>query len=106
MSGAIVDIVSEVAETAYLRHGKIDVGLEAVPVADKAKIFKGLVLKASAANGSGIIYVGSYTVSSADCPQQGMPLSAGQAMEIPCDDGSQVWVVGDDTGLILYWMSL
>jgi hypothetical protein len=100
-----IEIDREVAESRYLRHGRLIVGAEAIPVSDSAKIFKGLLVRAASTN-SGTIYVGGSSVSAADSVTQGIPLPPGSAMEIPCDDASQVFVVADDSSQKLHWLSI
>ncbi len=65
---------------------------------------RGVQLKASVAN-SGTVYVGNsdVTAGAADATD-GFPLGAGEALFVPIDDPSKIYLVGTSAGQIVFFV--
>ncbi|MHB1033226.1 MAG: hypothetical protein ACYC35_23935 [Pirellulales bacterium] len=87
-------------------HGrKSAIGTTAVPlVATSSRAAKGVQIKAAAAN-SGTVYVGQsdVTADAADATD-GFPLAAGEALFLPVDDPSKVYLVASTAGQKVFFV--
>lgn len=93
---------------AGLKHGQVTIGttaqrLQAVPAdkEDRRTDGGGIVLKASSGN-TGIVYVGNADVSDGN----GFFLSSGEAINLPVDDPSRIYLVASESGQIVAWIGL
>jgi hypothetical protein len=91
---------------ARFDHGrKSAIGTTAVQLTTtSAHAPRGVQIKASVAN-SGTVYVGNsdVTAGSADATD-GFPLGAGDALFLPIDDPSKVYLVGSAAGQIVFFV--
>lgn len=89
-------------------HGsKASIGATALQLTTSTAVAdKGVLIKASAANG-GIVYVGKSDVTAGGTEAtNGYPLAAGEEVVIPCDTPSKIYVIGSTTGLEVFFLVL
>lgn len=68
---------------------------------------KGVLIKAAAANGGGIVYVGNSDVTAGGTDAtNGYPVAAGEEVVIPVDTPSSIYVIGSTTNLEVFFLVL
>lgn len=102
MGGSSFTVVSEIHD-----HGsKSSIGTTALQLTTVAvECANGVIVKAANAN-TGTIYVGNSDVTAAGADgTAGMELGAGESVQLPIDNPSDVWVIASTTGQKVFWMA-
>jgi len=87
-------------------HGSKTVSTAAVALAAVSNVAQiGVLIKADPAN-SGTVYIGHTDVVTADtvAATDGFPLSAGDAVVIPIENGNSVYAVASGAGQKVFWL--
>lgn len=90
----------------FFKTGAKTVGVVAVQLtATSYKTKKGVLVKASSGNGTGLVYVGSSTVTAnAADDTSGFELAASEWVELEVNDVSDVYVIGSEADLSVTWL--
>jgi len=89
-------------------HGSnLDVGTTAEALTTTSfKCAKSILIKADAGN-TGIVYVGQSDVTAGDtAATDGIPLAAGEALELEVSDISNIYVIASVTAQKVYWIAV
>lgn len=108
--GNLADIKTAVqtGTESSLDHGSnLDIDIVAEQITSTSfAAKKGVILKADSAN-SGIIYIGNSDVTAGDtAATDGIPLSAGESIEIEIDNPNKLYAIGSAVNQKVYWLAI
>jgi hypothetical protein len=105
-----VEITKETSETRGLFNGHTIVGPTPVKLSEHFPTVRGVLLRCpgSADENPNVVpvYVGNRQVTADSGPNGGMPILPGTAIQIPCDDPSQLYLVATETNQDVAWIGL
>lgn len=106
-----MEVVKETSPSKGLQFGHTSVGVTAVKLCESFRANRGVLLRtpgsADPTPNTVCVWVGpSPNVKADSSPQGGMPLPPGQAIVIPIDDPSQLYLISTSADQDVAWMGV
>lgn len=101
-----MEVTQETSPANNLAHGCKTVGTAAVSLCNRFKTNRGVLVRADDGNSAKVWIGGRAVTPNTDEGTGGLPLPAGQAIVIPIDDPSQLYVVSTSNGQHVAWMGV
>lgn len=104
--------VRDISCASELKHGHVVVGITPVPLTTLSfRLDRGLLVRAPGASdpvpNTAVVWVGRAAVAAdSSVGRGGMPLAPGEALTLPVDDPSKVYVVSTAANQDLAWMGV